>query len=252
VVARDALIADAQIADAQIVERPPVIEAGVEAGRDVVSAATASRRALFVFGTTTVGGVANQMFPSDIPLRQRLEARMLTVVSVRANASRPEDADGKALVFISGSADPASVAAKFADARVPVVISEPDVYEEMGMTQGPENTGHGAAQNQTYIAVAMPGHPLAAGLSGMLAVYSTPRAVRWGAPAATAIKVATVVDNAAQAAIFAYPAGAMMFGRTAPAKRVALFCADSTTSMAILTGDGVKLVDAAIDFALSP
>jgi hypothetical protein len=68
--------------------------------------------------------------------------------------------------------------------------------------------------------------------------------------ASAAVRVATVPGQMNQAAIFAYPQGAMMVATTAPAKRVGWFASDSMAGM--LTPDGLRLFDAAVAWAVMP
>jgi hypothetical protein len=81
------------------------------------------------------------------------------------------------------------------------------------------------------------------------AVYSVPYRMVFGIPAAAAIKVASIVGNADQSPLFAYPAGAMMVGLTAPAKRIGFFVHNGAPA---LTDAGNKLLLAAIDWAVAP
>ena len=72
----------------------------------------------------------------------------------------------------------------------------------------------------------------------------------WGVPGLGAISVATAPQQPAQMAIFAYPKGAMMVGMTAPDKRIGFFAIDNPGT-ANLTPEGLKLLDAAIDWAIN-
>jgi hypothetical protein len=65
-----------------------------------------------------------------------------------------------------------------------------------------------------------------------------------------AIVGATLVGTPGQATVFAYPTGTMMVGRTAPAKRLSFFAHNNAA--ANLTADGLKLLDAAVDWSLAP
>src|SRR5688572_32376127 len=97
------------------------------------------------------------------------------------------DATGKALVFITGSVDSGSVAAKFADVAVPVIVNEASNFDDMRMTGTVQDTDFGIVAMQVQLAIVMQGHALAGGLSGTPTVYPTPRSVRWGLPGASAI-----------------------------------------------------------------
>jgi hypothetical protein len=72
----------------------------------------------------------------------------------------------------------------------------------------------------------------------------------YGVPSAQAIKVATVLNQPAQSAIFAYEAGAAMVTGNAPAKRLSFFAHNNTVATNI-TEDGLKLLDAAVEWLTS-
>jgi len=101
--------------------------------------------------------------------------------------------------------------------------------------------------DQTEIAITDAASPLAAGFpAGNVKVYTAASRIVAGAPAATAKKVATVVGMPAQVAIFSYAADAAMVGGfKAPARRVGFFIHQTAT----LSGDGLKLFEAAVNWA---
>jgi hypothetical protein len=130
---------------------------------------------------------------------------------------------------------------------IPVICLEPFLYDEMAMT-GSNPTDQGFAPAQTQIGIVAPGHALAAGLTGTVTVLSQAHSIGFGGPSPVAMRVATVVGQPGQFAAFAYTAGAMMVGRTAPARRVGWFALH--TAFASLNGEGVRMFDAAIDWAM--
>ena len=197
--------------------------------------------ALLVVGATPLVG-------NDVPLQARL-AQKLTVDVLPEAMATSDSATGKAVVIISSSSSLAMVNTKFRDVNVPVILMEPNLMPSMQMTADVA-TDHGTVAGQTKISLVKPAGPLAAGLSGDVTVYTVPWRVVFGAPSPAAMKVATVVGVADQMAIFAYPKDAMMVGKTAPAKRVGFFAHDSVT--ANLAEDGLKLLDAAVDWAIAP
>jgi hypothetical protein len=220
-------------------------DAGVEAGGDATDATDANLigRALFVVGATTLE-------PADLPVQARLEALNLGVDVVEDAASTAAMATGKLVVVISASVDAADVAEKFADSTVPVILLEPNLFDEMGYTAVPA-TDHGTVAAQTLVTIVATGNALAAGLVGNVVVYETAAPVVFGVPAPAALQVATVAGAAGQSTIFAYASGAMMVGRVASAKRLAFFHHDPDPAP-VLTADGVKLLDAAITWSITP
>ena len=91
------------------------------------------------------------------------------------------------------------------------------------------------------------GSPLAAGLTGRVAVTTAASSFTWGRPGAGAVVVARQVGTTGHATVFGYERGAAMVGLTAPARRVGLFLSDSTPSR--LTSQGWTLFDAAVRWA---
>jgi hypothetical protein len=199
-----------------------------------------NRVALLVVGNTALS-------PSDAVLRQQLEARGYDVVLRSGPAVTAADASGKALILISQSVSSGDVNTKLTNVRVPAVVLEPSLYDDMKLAGPTENTDYGNAAGQTQVEIAKPGHPLAGGLAGKITVTSSPQTLVWGKPAATAIKVATLVGSADQAAVFAYATGDAMVGLEAPGRRVGFFSGQDVA--VALDETGKKLLDAAITWA---
>ncbi len=215
-------------------------DGGVEAGSDTGGDGGSEPRALLVVG-------AMPLEATDMAIQASL-AKKMGVDIVLDTAATTESAAGKALVFITASASQAGVNTKFRDVKVPVILLEPNLMGDMGLT-GTAVTDHGTVPAQTSITIVAPTNALAADLKDNVAVYSAAHRVVFGVPAAAATKIASVVGNAAQSAIFAYPAGTMMVGRMAAAKRLGFFVHNGAPA---LTANGTKLLDAAISWALVP
>jgi uncharacterized repeat protein (TIGR01451 family) len=200
---------------------------------------TVSSTALLVAGSTTLNS-------SDSAIKARMEA-LNNVVTVKDAASvTSADANGKAVVVISSTVTPATVGTKFRTVTVPVITWESGLFTNMGMT-GSTNKDFGTKTNQTQVAITNSSHALAAGLSGTVAVLSGGKIFDWGKPNANAISVATIAGDATKTAVFAYEAGAVMPGLTAPARRVGLFLYDDTAVS--FNANGTALLDAAIRWA---
>jgi multiple sugar transport system substrate-binding protein len=203
------------------------------------------RRALFVVGQMPLIG-------NDVPVHARLSAKMMTEIAIDTTTSAAS-AFGKSLVVISATSTLVGVGTKFRDVTVPVLLLEPNLYGPMDFTGSAGRTDADTILNQTQIAIITPAHPLAAGFpAGNVTVYSMPYKIVWGLPGPGAQNVATVVGMAAQKTIFGYAAGAMMANnRPAPAKRVGFFIHDSTVNT-VHPENGVRLLDAAIDWTVAP
>jgi hypothetical protein len=203
------------------------------------AAATPSSQVLFVVGSTTLSA-------ADAALRTRLQNAGFVVTVMNANATA-NDAQGKILVVISSTVNPATVGTKFRNLALPVVTWENGIYGNMGMTGLTSGTDFGTATKQTALTIVNPSHPLAAGLSGTVTVVTASSTFSWGVPNANAATVATLTANSSRAVIFGYATGAAMPGLAAPARRVGFFLNDTTA--ASINASGGALFDAAVSWA---
>ncbi len=176
-------------------------------------------RVLFVVAEATNPNV------SELAVADLLAGLGFAVDFVTDSASTTASADGKALVIVSSTVTSGQVATKFRNVEVPVICWEHAIFDDLGMTANGA-ADHNFITGQNSIQITAPGHPLAAGHSGTLAVFSPAGNMCWGLPAASAAKVATVPGDAAKAVIFAYEAGDPMVGLSAPARRVGFFFED--------------------------
>jgi hypothetical protein len=99
---------------------------------------------------------------------------------------------------------------------------------------------------QTSLAIVTPGSPLAAGLSGTVAISTVADTLPQGSPGAAAV-IAARLPGTTTASDFGYDTGAAMPGLAAPARRVGLFLGDNTA--ATLTANGWAMFDAAVTWA---
>ncbi|MGK2849294.1 MAG: PQQ-dependent sugar dehydrogenase, partial [Candidatus Limnocylindrales bacterium] len=178
-----------------------------------------------------VGGSPAALGSGDTAIRSRLQTLGYTVTVVGDSASSAADATGKQVVVVSSTTLSGNVTTKFRAVAVPVVTWEGRLFDDFGMTaaSGTQVT------SQTSLDIASPGHPLAAGLSGPVAVSSTPGLFTQASPNANATVVARL-PGSTSAAIFAYETGAAMPGLTAPARRIGLFMSDITAATFTASG----------------
>jgi glucose/arabinose dehydrogenase len=206
--------------------------------KEVIPRANLYPYALFVVGSTTLSA-------ADAAARDRLVVGGFVPVLRSGTAATTADAGGKAVVVISSTSNSGDVTTKYRTAVTPVVVWEPLLFDDLGMT-GAASTSMGTQAGQTQVAIVNAAHPLAAGLSGA-ATVSSATTFTWGVPNANAVVVARPPSNATRASIFAYERGAGMVGLPAPGRRVGLFLHD--TAAASLTASGRSLVDAALRWA---
>jgi len=168
------------------------------------------------------------------------------------------------MVFISESPHSANVHSKINEIETPIVVSEAWAWDQMGLaTLTPGATAEGIAVSTTDIEIVAPGHPLAAGLTGIVPVLTAitgPRgAARFSTDTpgskATVIARATLSDGRTYDVIFAYEKGAEL--ATAPADGTPNKAADirvcfgfDEQSYLLWNENAYKLFEAAINFAL--
>lgn len=205
--------------------------------------APSAGKALMVVGAIPLVG-------TDVQIRDALRARQLEVEEVTEVAATPAHAQGKRVVVLSFSMLSTAFKADLADAPVPVIVMEHNLLPRLGMTSA---EGHGYQPGLTHLVLASPDPVLSAGLSGEVAVHLREQQMFWGKPGPGAITVATAKGHPDKPVFFAYPAGATMVGRTAPAKRLHFFFAvhaPPPVPELFLSEPGLKLLGATIDWSL--
>ena len=81
---------------------------------------------------------------------------------------------------------------------MPVLMAQPALYDEMSMTASGWGQNQGLAEPNTDVNVIGEGHPMAAGLTGVVPVTLEAVQFGWGAPtnAATIIEKSTAARSA--------------------------------------------------------
>ncbi len=174
-----------------------------------------------------------------------------SVVTLKSFAEvQSSDATGVDLVLITSTGSSGQLGSKLRDVTVPVVVCEPYVYDDMGLTANGSSSSLGTSSNETHLQFTAPSHPLGAGLSGLTGVVTSGSGFfTWGVPGTAAVRAANLVGNSSHAAIFGYDIGdPLANGLTAPHRRVGFFLGDLSASN--LTGQGAQAVAAAIRWAL--
>jgi hypothetical protein len=178
----------------------------------------------------------------DASLMTGLKAKGFTIMMAADNTPAAMAA-GKALVVISSTTSRGNIDPKFKDSPVPIIVMKDGVMKALGMTGADVVTGVG--MNKVTMVMGADAD-LSAGKTGDVTVYSnTDRMFAGQMLGADAKKVATLVGQAMQWAIFAYDKGGMMPGGPAPARRVGFFAHQDGS----LSPDGLALFEAAVDWA---
>jgi hypothetical protein len=120
-----------------------------------------------------------------------------------------------------------------------------------------EQPGFGAIDGETDIVITDPSHPLAAGFSGRVTVYSLPAEINWAmsdvlAPGVQSVAALPAYPNA-QTTYFILPGDALFDGTPSPNLRISLFTENNNEygTYHRMTEDGHRLFDAAINWALT-
>ena len=212
----------------------------VVAGQPRPPFADARPRALLVIENVTT------LRPSDEQLRSRLAALGFNVDVRKAAATVATDTNGRSLIVVSETIQAGDLGTKFTNAAVPMVVCEPTTFRDLKMTGGLWQTDKGDIFDQERLQITG-GHPLAAGLTGLVTVTTKKSKFIWGKPATAALKIAGIVGQSTKWGIFGYDMGDAMVGMNAPARRVGFFAGRDT--FAAFNADGWRLFDAAVRWA---
>ena len=201
----------------------------------------------------------------DLFIRNRLEKVMGHKVLLGIDSAPSDElyiaAKEADLVIVSESTTSKKLQDKLKSVISPVINYESFIQDEMGMTAKepsgdpgePADYAYGVRNKDTSIDIIMPDHPLAAELEGTVKVYQEPKQITWGKVGKGAIVVATLTGERSAAVIYIYDKGARLFdGTTAAGMRIGIFLEDDdeTGTANLMTGDGLRLFDAAVKFAL--
>ncbi|MHC4539991.1 MAG: LamG domain-containing protein [Planctomycetota bacterium] len=218
--------------------------------------ATATRGANILF-------VSSMTVAEDDALKAFMEGLGHTVTYIdddEDEATTEAAAAAADLVFISESVGSGGIKNEITEIETPMIVGEPYAWDEMGLTEG---GGGDDAAVTTDVEIVAPGHYLAAGLSGTVAVLtditSALGACNLGkgivGPEATVIARATLADGVTYDVIFVYEKGAAL--PVAPADGSAQVAADIRIGIGfhancfpVLSDNYYALLGAAVNYAL--
>lgn len=214
-------------------------------------------------GTVTAGTSIGDMF-----VKNRLELDMgHTVTTLPDNT--PGDvmlaaANEADLVLIVESVNSGSVGTKIVSTPTPILFYEAFLQDEFGLVDGstrgvdpgtPDEGDYGAIEGQTSISITDPEHPLAAGLEGVVQVYRFEREINWGLKTAPEAEVVATLPGFSDAAvIYLLRRGAeRLDGTPSPGLRLSYFIENDngTGTVNLMTHYGLRLLDAAVNYALT-
>ena len=204
---------------------------------------------------------------SDVFVKNHLEidlGHQVTRIAHDAEGSEMLAAANAAdLVILPESLSSGTVGTKIVSTPTPILSYEAFLQDEFGQLNPegvnvdpgtPDEGDYGTIENQTTINIANPEHPLAAGLSGRVQVYRLPREMNWGKDLASSAEVvATLADYPNANVIYVIRRGASLYdGTPNPGLRIQYFIEnDNETGTNLMTENGYRLFDAAINYALT-
>lgn len=189
-----------------------------------------SQDLLFLTGPDSVN-----MLSSDRQLLDTLESMGLNVMvrGVDANPIQPEEADGKTFAFISPSVTASLIGIAFRDVKIPIIVSEAFLFDDMKMTGPTAGVDYGIRSGRDQIDILEPDHPIAGVYNNTITVTSSLTSFMWGNPSADALKVAEISNSGSnnQVAIFVYDYKDEMVNYRAPAMRIGYYLRENATTL---------------------
>jgi hypothetical protein len=211
----------------------------------------------------------------DALLMEHLEENHNVLPIDSADPDILETAEQVDVIYVAESIGSASIIGGdgtiFQDLEVPVIYAEAFswddshitglvTFEDFGNSGRPDAT-EAMTETSDSIYITDPGHPMAAGLSGKVQVYSDPFSLNYAlietmGPGASII--ATADEDGQYATSFVYEAGSELEdGSIAPARRIGIFLGQGSSlpdnpliDFDNLTADALSLIDAAVSYAV--
>ena len=202
------------------------------------------------FGADILFITGTKFHESDLTIQDKLEGWGHNVSVVPDAGVRVNDALENDLVFISESVYSRKLNTTLRNLPVPVIVSEPWLFGDMGLTDSNPFIDFGKQRRMSDIIIDDLQHDLTADLpAGTVSISYRNTAIGWGIPGPNAVKIAMLNDGSARSTIFAYDKDDQMPGLKAPAKRVGFFLNRKTAGY--LTPEGWALFKAAVDWSLT-
>ena len=217
----------------------------------------------------------------ELHLRLDLGHRVTMMPDDTGEAEMQAAADAADLIIIPESVNSGGIGTKLTATSMPVINMEAFLQDEFqfvdpdGVSVDPgspeggaggtveEPTGEveighfGAIDGETDIVIVDPSHPLAAGLSGRVTVYTIPAEINWAVNDVLASGVQSVAAlpdyPEAQSTYFILPGDALFDGSPSPNLRISLFTENNNDlgTYHRMTEDGHRLFDASLNWALT-
>jgi hypothetical protein len=187
-------------------------------------------------------------YPDDLAIFTHLDAQSAEVTLMNENEANSAAAIGKSLILISRTVAAGNIKSEFRDVDIPVLLWEPSLFDNMGMTGDTDGLDYGEI-NKMSLQIIEEEHAVAAGLKGLIRInYDQNNDMTWGKPNDNAVIIAKWQEEELKAAIFLYEKNAAMYGLTAPARRIGFFMNEGIAYEQ--TVEGWQLFDAAVKWAI--
>jgi len=193
-----------------------------------------------------VGGVPGD---SDLALVARLVQLGCTVVLRDATSLTSADATGRSLALVSETVSPPQARGKLKNVTIGVINMQASLLSDFGFNGNVTGTDWAQSPSELEVMIGEASHPLAAGLTGTVPIFTATAAAAWAIPdGAGAIRIAAVPSGPTHFMVFAFDTGGKMSGTfVAPGRRVAFPL--GRDSVLKLNASGWALFDAAVRWA---
>lgn len=158
-------------------------------------------------------GNPNSLNAAEQAITNRLALLGFNVQVRDDNGSTTSMADGKGLIFVSGTVGSGEIAAKFRGTGVPLISGEEAIQDDMLWTLNAA-ADRGTVGGQRRIRIVRPDHPLAGGLTGTVQITSDNRTFNFGKPGPGAVIIAVSDDGTDRAVLYAYDKDAPLINGT--------------------------------------
>jgi hypothetical protein len=185
----------------------------------------------------------NPVHANDALLEDRLRQFGFTVEE-RSYVDPVDAGEGIAVVVLSSTLLAGQLDATLPDQPIPMVVLEAFSYYRLGMTGMVQGSDFGALDGTT---IDVASGPFASSGAGSVIVHMPASAINYGRPSSSAIVGASLPGVVDAVSTFGYESGAMMVGRTAPARRVGVFVRTGTIHS--LTPEAWGLFETAVRWA---
>lgn len=167
------------------------------------------------------------------------------IAQVNNDDLAPSDLAGAVIAVVTEKTDE-KAAQLLKDEAIPVMTWAWWLYDDFGMTAGPDDQG---LYDQTRrVRIVEPSHPVAAGLTNAKNVYSEELTLAWGVPAGEGVVVVRHNSGPQLPVVFVFDTGQALAQGTAPARRLGFFLGDDDAKA--LNGSGWQLFDASFLWTL--